>query len=331
MKAIEFVELLNSSCRRFHLIGDLENGVIAVLDMEGRLFTIINGEVISRVLPASVIKHSDKNGFQNPGGDALWPAPEGTSMGYEYPTGQWRVPPSISGAAWRVISHNNKSAIIRAEIDLINNRQTGIPCEFERRIHIDAGDNFLIQHITEMIRYIGKVTFTKDEFSLAPWSLCQFDSGPGDEVIIPLPGEKDVWDLYECSASQRRIEKDRLIVNANTDKKFQLAFSKNVEWIEFVSSKNFSVKRYAKPLPSGQHYIDIGDVPPSQMPTNNGVSLSVYCDPSGFMEIEACGGCPDVLSPGTEMSVEVVTEYAVRQAEKAPKDQSAVKAAEVIG
>jgi hypothetical protein len=29
------------------------------------------------------------------------------------------------------------------------------------------------------------------------------------------------------------------------------------------------------------------------------------------MEIEACGGCPDTLVPGTELSVKIITEYIV--------------------
>ena len=320
MRAIEFVKLLNNSSRRFHLIGDLENGVIAALDMEGRLFTVINDHVINRVLPEAVTNRSDKNGFQNPGGDALWPAPEGTTLGYEYATGAWRVPPSISGAVWKVVSHTENSAVIRAEVDLINNQQVGIPCEFERQINIEIGKDRLVQNNTEIIRYIGKEMLTKEIFSLAPWSLCQFDAGVGDKVVAPLPSEEDVWDLYESSVSQRNVKNNYLFVNLQSDKKFQLAFTKNVGWIEFVSAKNIRVKRYAKQLPAGQRYIDIADVPPSQAATSKGVSLSVYCDPSGFMEIEACGGCPEILSPGTEMSVQIITEYVVSLAAQTKKE-----------
>jgi hypothetical protein len=60
-------------------------------------------------------------------------------------------------------------------------------------------------------------------------------------------------------------------------------------------------------------HIDISDIPPDQLPSPKGVSLSVYCDPSGFMEIEACGGCPEKLTPGTETNVTIVTEYQLKK------------------
>lgn len=35
-------------------------------------------------------------------GYGLWPAPEGTSLGYSYATGSWRVPAGIRHARFRV-------------------------------------------------------------------------------------------------------------------------------------------------------------------------------------------------------------------------------------
>jgi hypothetical protein len=53
----------------------------------------------------------------------------------------------------------------------------------------------------------------------------------------------------------------------------------------------------------------IADAPPEQLPSDFGVNLSIYCDPADFMEIEACGGYSDTLVPGTELGVNVTTEY----------------------
>jgi hypothetical protein len=293
------------------LTGTLEHGVIAALDLEGRLFTIVNNKVINRVVPAAIMNRSNRNAYQNPGGDALWPAPEGTCYGYEYGSGKWRVPPAISGAVWEVVEQSENKSVIKAEIDLVNNRQLGIPCEFERHIEIEQGENSLIQHVTEIIRYIGTRILNKDEFSLAPWSLCQFDSGPGCKVILPPPSVNDIHDMYESSLSQRRLSGDNYVVDTQTDFRFQLGLSENIPWLEFNCGNEFRVKRTVGNLPSGQRYIDIADSPPNQFPSDFGVRLSIYCDPSGFMEIEACGGCPDTLFPGTELSVGVTTEYVV--------------------
>ena len=311
MTGRELKDLLSQSYRRSHLIGTLEHGVIAALDLEGRLFTVVNGRVLHRVVESAILNRSNRNAYLNPGGDALWPAPEGTCYGYEYGTGQWRVPPAITGAVWEVAEQSENKAVIRAEIDLVNNRQLGIPCEFERQIEIEQRGKSLIQHVTEIIRYIGFKPLDKGEFSLAPWSLCQFDSGQGCKVIMPPPLAEDIRDMYASSLSQRGISDDKYVVDTHTDFRFQLGLGENVPWIEFISGNDFRVKRYAGILPPGQRYIDIADAPPEQFPSDDGVKLSIYCDPSGFMEIEACGGCPDTLFPGTELSVRITTEYVV--------------------
>jgi hypothetical protein len=311
MTGNQLIDMMLHSHRRVHVIGTPENGVIAALDLEGRLFAVVNGRVLNRVVESAIINRSNRNAYQNPGGDALWPAPEGTCFGYEYGIGHWRVPPSITGAVWEVVEQYKNKSIIRAEIDLVNNRQLGIPCEFERHIEIERTGNSLIQNVTEIIRYIGFRTLEQSEFSLAPWSLCQFDSRVGCKVIMMPPSAGDIRDLYDSSLSQRGILYDNYVVNPLTDFRFQLGIGENVPWIEFVSGEDFRVKRTAGSLPAGQNYIDIADTEPTKFPSEFGVKLSIYCDPSGFMEIEACGGCPDLLIPGTELSVKITTEYVV--------------------
>ena len=311
MTANDLIKLMHQSHRRIHVTGTPENGIIVGLDLEGRLFAVVNGRVLNRVVPSAITNRSNKNGYLNPGGDALWPAPEGTCFGYEYGTGSWRVPPSITGAVWEVVEQSERKSVIRAEIDLVNNRQLGIPCEFERHIEIELNRNSLIQNVTEIIRYIGNRTLTKDEFRLAPWSLCQFDSGEGCRVIMPQPSETDIRDMYETSLTKRGMSDGKYVVDTKTDFRFQLGLGKNVPWIEYIKGSDFRVKRFSRPLPPGQSYIDISDAPPDQVPSDSGDKLSIYCDPSGFMEIEACGGCPDTLLPGTELSVNITTEYVV--------------------
>jgi hypothetical protein len=311
MTGQELISLMHESHRRVHVTGTPENGIIASLDLEGRLFSVVNGRVLNRVVPSAITNRSNKNAYLNPGGDALWPAPEGTCYGYEYATGKWRVPPAITGAVWEVAEQSYNKTVIRAEIDLVNNRQLGLPCEFERHVEIEQHGKTLIQNVTEIIRYIGDRTLEKDEFRLAPWSLCQFDSGNGCKVIMPKPSEDDVRDIYESSLSKRQMSENNYVVDTKTDFRFQLGLGENVPWIEFVNGDYFRVKRYSGPLPDGQRYIDISDLPPDQFPSDKGVKLSIYCDPSGFTELEACGGCTDILTPGTELSVEITTEYEI--------------------
>ena len=118
---------------------------------------------------------------------------------------------------------------------------------------------------------------------------------------MPPPSPEDIWDMYGSSLSQRGMSGDKYIVDANTEFRFQLGLGGNVAWIEYAIGDEFSVKRKIGPLPSGQRYIDIADAPPEQFPSDHGVKLSIYCDPSGFMEIEACGGCPETLVPARNL------------------------------
>ena len=312
MTGQELLHLFERAYRRTYMVGTKENGVIVALDMEGRLFTVVNDRVISKVNPSAIVARSNKEQFQNPGGDALWPAPEGTRLGYEYATGNWRVPPAVTGAVWEVVSQSLNECTVRAEIDLINNAQLGIPCEFERHIRIETKENILCQEVKEVIRYTGKKTLTETEFSLAPWSLCQFDSSETGVVYMPVPPDsEDIWDMYGPSDGQRSIQNNLCVVRTQTPERFQLALSKNIAWIEYVNEPRYRVKRYTRNLPDGQHHIDIADAPPDELPSDKDVSLSVYCDPSGFVEIEACGGCTEKLDAGTELFVNVITEFEV--------------------
>jgi hypothetical protein len=313
MTGKDLISLMHKSHRRVDVTGTPENGIIAALDLEGRLFTVVNDRVLNRVVPSAIVNRSNKNAYLNPGGDALWPAPEGTCFGYEYTAGKWRVPPAITGAVWQVAEQSENKSVIRAEIDLINNRQLGIPCEFERQIEIEQTGNSFIQNVTEIIRYIGDRILKVDEFRLAPWSLCQFDSDERCKVIMPNPSEADIWDMYESSLSKRSVSDDKYTVDSKTDFRFQLGLGENIPWIEFLSGDNFRVKRHSGILPPGQRFIDISDLPPDQSPSGKGVKLSIYCDPSGFMEIEACGGCTEILTPGTELTVSIITEYRVNK------------------
>jgi len=102
MNQHEFINLLNQGKRRWHRIGTKTDGVIVALDLEGRLFTILDGMVVNRVNRAVILGRSPADEYPNPGGDGLWPGPEGTCFGYEYATGKWRVPPSITGARYQI-------------------------------------------------------------------------------------------------------------------------------------------------------------------------------------------------------------------------------------
>jgi hypothetical protein len=314
MKIDEFKELFDKGKKRFHTIGGKDWGILMGLDLEGRLFAFMNGEILNKVNPEAVLKETTGEAYLNPGGDGLWPAPEGTCVGYEYPSGSWRVPPGLTGAKYIVTEEKENYAKISAEIDLINNLGTGVPTIFERAATVLMENGNLKVNVVESIKYIGTKEFNQDDCLLAPWSLCQFDSGEDCEVVFPDAGESAVWDLYDSSAKERYCENGFCHTKTNGSMRYQIAIGKDVPWIEFRNpTKKMRVKRSSKQLPEGQEYIDIVDAPPTEKPSKMGVKLSVYSDPSLFMEIEAAGGAPQNLSPGNVMSVEIDTVYSIEQ------------------
>lgn len=310
MKLSEFIGLFEKGKKRFELIGNEEKGVLAGLDLEGRLFTIIDGEIVNRVNPDAVLKQTNRSGYLNPGGDGLWPAPEGTTLGYEYTTGSWRVPAALTGARYIVTETKGDFLRIEAEVDLINNSGKGIPAIFARAVSVsNEGRNFVVK-VKESIQYIGKETLRREECLLAPWTLCQFLSSPRSEVVFPLKDKADMWDLYGASDEKRSFENGLCRSRTDGGFRYQIALGKSVDYLEYRNPDlGLVVKRTAGKLPEGQDYIDIVDAPPTEKPSDKGIRFSAYSDPSFFMEIEACGGAPEIYEPGCVMEVDVETNY----------------------
>ena len=310
MKCQELLELFDKGKKRFHLVGTEAAGVVAGLDLEGRLFAVLNGEVLNRVNPKALLGTSTREGYLNPGGDGLWPAPEGSHLGYEYATGKWRVPPALSGARYWVKESTGLTGTIRAEIDLVNASGLGVPAAFERRIAVAAAKGSLTMTVVEVVEYLGARPLRREECLLAPWTLAQFDCGPGCEVVFPAAAPCDVWDLYDPSDDQRRCDGGLTHTRTDCSKRYQIGISDRVDWIEYRDPRcGLVVRRSAERLPGSLAYIDIADRPPQEKPLSQGVRFSVYSDLSGFMEIEAAGGCPAQMEPGQAMPLTVQTVY----------------------
>jgi hypothetical protein len=311
MKATEILHAFEKARKRVHLVGDLEAGVVIALDMEGRLFTVLNGEILNRVNMEAIMGQSTQTQYLNPGGDGLWPAPEGTTVGFQYSTGRWRVSPGLRNVRYQVTETSDAGATIAGEVDLINSQGVGIPTIFSRKVEMFKEPASVHVQGVESITYIGRMPLLRGNALLAPWTLCQFDCGPGCEVVFPCESESDLWDLYPENSNSERIFKDGLCYTAtNGSMRYQIAMGAKVPWIEYRDArKRLVVRREAAQLRESESYVDIRDAAPDQLPSMRGVCYSIYSDPAGFMEIEAVGGCPEVILPNTEMSLEVSTEF----------------------
>lgn len=311
MNIQKLVKVFQQAGRKYALIGDNQNGVLIALDIEGRLFTYLNGVVLNRVNESAIAHSSHLSNYYNPGGDTLWPAPEGTTLGYQYATGDWRVPASLRFTNYQV---NNKEAnriSIAAEVDLINNKGAGIPTLFERFIEVESKLDEVVLHVKESITYLGKRELQHGEFLIAPWSLCQFDCGPGCEVVFPSEKKDCFWDLYEDAFAPKLLIKDGIgSLLTEGSERFQIGLGSEVPWIAYRDPRRgLEVTRTANPIGLNQSYIDIRDTNPGINPDPRGVKYSVYADSNGFMEIEAVGGCPSILRQGQQLAFTMSTRY----------------------
>lgn len=309
MLAQHLLELFATHRKRAHLIGSLDAGVIAGLDLEGRLYVVSEGVVLNRVNPAAIAGISGPAGYLNPGGDGLWPAPEGTRLGYNYTTGSWRVSPALTGARYRVEASTEHSAVLAVDLDFINAQGLGIPVHAKRAVAVAPTADGLEVTCTESFTYSGRRTLSRQDCLLSAWTLSQFDCGPGCETVFPDAGPDCVWDLYDPSDPHRRCEDGLWHVRTAGDARFQLGLSAQVPWIEFRRPDGLRVRRSAT-VPTSQTFIDIADRTPQSDPESRGCRYSIYNDGSnGFMEIEAASGMPEVLLPGTLLTMTVTTRF----------------------
>ena len=311
MEASYMLEAFEKAGKRVHVVGDLDAGVIIALDMEGRLFTMLDGEVMNHVNLEAIAGESTQEQYLLAGGDGLWPAPEGTSLGYCYSSGSWRVPPGVRSARYLVNKATKRGATVVAEVDLINNQGLGIPTIFKRKITIEKGKRWINVHVLESITYLGRKPLHRSDGLLVPWTLSMLDSGPGCYAIFPCEEQSSVWDLYEdAKCKEQEWSNGMCRVATNGSHRFQIATDEAVPWVEFHNvNKGLVVKRQAEPLAKNHSLIDISDVSPDISPGEKGVRYSVYSDTTNFMEIEVAGGCSEVILPDSEMSLAVSTRF----------------------
>ncbi len=254
----ELIDLFERGRKRYCLLGTADAGVVLGLDLEGRLYTVLDGQVLHWVIPEAILGAGAADAYLDPGGDALWPAPAGSPLGYAFATSSRRTPPGVRDARYRIVATAANSATIRTEIDLINNRGHGVPAAFERQVSILSSGASLVVSVTERIEFLGPEPLGSDVAVLVPMSFAQFPTGPGCNVSFPACGDKQVWNAAPDSDSDPDIEKgETWRVPADGARSCLLAFGTAVEWLEYTDSDMaLTVRRQAEALPEGRRCID---------------------------------------------------------------------------
>ena len=297
MNIAEFKKLFQQSGKRCELAGDETLGVFAAPDLEARLYLVFRGEVVSRVNPDAILNYSDRTVYRNPGGDGLWPAPEGSRYGYNYATGSWCVSSGLLRARFETERKDGK-LILAGEVPLINAQGIGLLTEFRRSLDVSERNGIVVE---DSIRYLGPVNRETGSVRLAAWSLSQFDRHDGDFCKLDDPGS--IRDLYGDSSRFRKED----TCFPTDEMRYQVACGESCTGIHLIlKDRGIMISRQALSAPGT--YMDIADIAPSEELSEEAVKYSFYSDPSGFMEIETVGPGQRELEIGDTLTLTTANE-----------------------
>ena len=165
-----------------------QGSVLIPPSLGGRIFCQYGGELVHR-LDAALMQNPSPDGYDNLGGNSLWPAPEGGAFAFNYPPGSsdWHVQDGIAKAAPVVTRINAGCARVEKRISLLNRKGARIELDYRRVVSVPDKVRLAGGYALEGISYHTEDIFEPrsghgmDEVLLAPWSLEQL---PGADGIV---------------------------------------------------------------------------------------------------------------------------------------------------
>ena len=174
--------------------------VLLAAALQGRIFAAMDGELLHR-LDVPLAEHPS-DGFNNLGGNSLWPAPEGGDFAFNYPAdgGPWRVQDGINAVPsemqpdgrgmFREISLENRKGAV---VTVLHRRAIGMTgCGFGGKYGVEG----LVYSASDSLELLRPLPAS--EFLMAAWSLEQFDLSPGAFGFgtAEFPGKAVNTDFY---------------------------------------------------------------------------------------------------------------------------------------
>jgi hypothetical protein len=180
--------------------------------LHGRLFCQLDGELVHR-LDVEAMRQPSPDGYDNLGGNSLWPAPEGGAFAFNYPCGSdaWYVQEGICRVVPTVTVTDSLEARVEKRILLENRKGVVLALLYQRRVKVseipisasDYGLHGLCYHTEDTFKPLGK--HLTAEVLLAPWSLEQF---PGADGIIAFGKVPTLKESGICGAINRNFYGD---------------------------------------------------------------------------------------------------------------------------
>ena len=306
MRMEAFVERAGAAGFEPVVLGDEERGVVVLASGEGRVFTVLDGTVVSRVVEDSLEAPPTGQGV-SVGGDVLWIGPEGTCCGYFYPEGDWRIPAALCGTRYRVGEvARDMLRMQTGELDFKNGEGRHVEVSLGREIRIVDIEDGVGYETTETVEILGQEMFARDDVRLVPWTLSQYDATDASVVTYDAPADDRWTDVYSPAGGALWSDGERATLKVDGRRRFQVILAPPADTIA-LHRDDLVVSRTFLSACDGDA-IDIRDVDPRH--PQEGLfpaRMSIFNSDEGFLELEAAGTCPETLAPGTTLTMCVRT------------------------
>lgn len=290
------------------VLGDGGNCIVVVPDMEGRIFTAVDGEIISRVVEEEVRRRPLPGEPVGGGGDVLWVAPEGTRYGYFYAAGDWHIPAALCALRYDVKNRSDRGVTLSKPISVTTNTGQRLEMTIEREIRLVSAESAsVIYESDERLIVRGAQTCTWEDVRLVPWTLAQYPTTPQSTVTFDLAGGARWKEVYQPVGDALIQEGNRVTLRTDGHYKYQIIMTPDVNSIT-MHKPPYTITRSFVSASEGQP-ADITDIEPGESYAADFPSrTSVYNSDTDFLELEVCGNSPAAVGPGTYITLLVRTE-----------------------
>lgn len=184
---------------------------------QGRVFAALDGGLVHR-LAGELLTAPAGNGFQNIGGNSLWPAPEGGPLAFNYPPGggAWYVQDGIAETPAHATRRGDRDVTVEKAITLVNRAGTSAGITFRRTIRLlpnpRVAAGVAVLHYGTRDELIPRSPLSPETFLLAAWSLEQFAGGDGVTAFVDAddPAAALNVDFYGKPAPPPRVDGHRV-------------------------------------------------------------------------------------------------------------------------
>ena len=176
----EKLETVDPSIRR---LAAADGAVWLSPGLQGRIFCSI-GDELAHKLDFDLAAHPAA-GFNNIGGNSLWPGPEGGAFAYNYPHGEWTVQDGINKVCPALTVESPSAAVMQKNITLLNAKGVEVELEYRRRVKTLEISSLAAAYGVKGVAYsetdslLPRREYSVEDAIVCAWSLEQFNGAEG--------------------------------------------------------------------------------------------------------------------------------------------------------